>query len=237
MQVSRSDTGSTAAAADRLRALVAELGGAPHLPLPPERDLSIRLGVGRRAVRQALAELAAEGRVWRRQGKGTFPGPAPAVVAPTVPRMAARTTFAEVMEVRLSLEPELAGLAAARATPEQSALIRRLAERTAAQTVDTPAAALEDWDGALHRAIAEAAGNRLFLDLFVMVDRIRHDPAWRDARASVRTPARLAASGAEHVAVAEAIARRDGAAAAAIMRRHVGTLGQALARGGRRGRG
>lgn len=229
MELRRSEP--TAAAADRLRALVAELCRTPDLPLPPERDLSARLGVSRRTLRGALAELAAEGRVWRRQGKGTFPGPAPAVVVPTVPRMAARTTFAEVMEVRVSLEPELAALAAARATPEQAALIRRLAERTATQTAETPAAALEDWDGALHRAIAEAAGNRLFLDLFVMVDRIRHDAAWREARASVRSPDRLARSAAEHVAIAAAVARRDGAEAARVMRHHLGTLRDALAAG------
>ncbi|RYC30723.1 FadR family transcriptional regulator [Lichenibacterium minor] len=219
------------AAAAGLRALVLELGRFPDRPLPTERDLSSRFGVGRRAIRQALAELAAEGRVWRRQGKGTFPGPAPAVVVPTVHRMAARTSFVEVMEVRLSIEPELARLAAERATPEQAALIGSLARRTVAQTVDRPPPEIEDWDGALHRAVAEAAGNRLFLDLFVMVDRIRRDPAWQGARAGVRTPDRLRRSADEHLAMADAIARRDPAEAARVMRHHIGTLRDALVAG------
>lgn len=222
------DTDPTSATAERLRALVADLGGSPGRALPAERDLSARLGVGRRAVRQALAELAAEGRVWRRQGKGTFPGPAPAVVPPTLPRMAARTTFAEVMEVRSFIEPALAALAAERAAPPQAALIRQLAGRSAEQTADTPAAALEDCDGALHRAVAEAAGNRLFLDLFSMVDRIRHDPAWRNARDAVRTPERLGRSAAEHLAVADAIGRRDADEAARVMRLHIDALRDAL---------
>lgn len=220
---------ASAGAMDRLRALVSDLERVPDRPLPTERDLSARFGVGRRAIRGALAELAAEGRVWRRQGKGTFAGPAPIVVAPTVPRMTARTTFAEVMEVRVSIEPVLAGLAAERASPEQAALIRSLAERTVGQTTATPAPDLEDWDGALHRAIAEAAGNRLFLDLFVMVDCIRHDGAWQGARARVRTPDRLERSAAEHVAVAAAITRRDAGEAARVMRHHIGTLRDALA--------
>ena len=74
-------------------------------------------------------------------------------------------------------------------------------------------------------------GNRLFLDLFVMVDRIRHDAAWREARASVRSPDRLARSAAEHVAIAAAIARGDAGTAAGIMRHHLGTLRDALAAG------
>lgn len=213
----------------RLRALVLELGKAPGRSLPTERELSARFGVGRRVIRRGLAALAAEGRIWRRQGKGTFPGPAPAAAPPTLPRMAARTTFAEVMEVRVTLEPALAALAAERATADQAALILRLAERTAAQAADAPAAELEAWDGTLHRALAEAAGNRLFLDLFAVVDRIRHDPAWQGARASVRTPERLRRSGAEHLAIAAAVARRDAAEAARVMREHVGALRDALA--------
>ncbi len=215
-------------AAERLRMLLADLSSKPDSPLPPERDLSTRFGVSRRAIRQALSELEAEGRVWRRQGKGTFAGPAPAVVAPTLHRMAARTNFFEVMEVRLSVEPVLAQLAAGRASGEQVALMRRLAGRTAAQTSATPASALEEWDGAFHRAIAEAAGNRLFLDLFEMVDRIRQDPAWQCYRDKARRPERLALGAAQHVAIAAAIARREGAEAARIMRQHIGALRAAL---------
>ncbi len=228
MDMALPDVDRISTAAARLRLLLSDVGSSPDLPLPPERDLSARFGVSRRTIRQALAALEAEGRVWRRQGKGTFPGPAPAVVVPTVPRMAARTTFVEVMEVRVSIEPTLAKLAAERASAEQIALISRLAASTATQTAATPAARIEDWDGALHRAIAEAAGNRLFLDLFVMVDRIRHDPAWQGARASVRTADRLERSSAEHLAIADAIARRDGEAAARVMGRHIGTLRDAL---------
>ena len=64
-----------------------------------------------------------------------------------------------------------------------------------------------------------------------MVDRIRHDPAWQGARASVRTPDRLDRSAAEHLAMADAIARRDPAEAARVMRRHIGTLRDALMAG------
>ena len=50
-----------------------EQGGLPaDARLPTERDLSEKMGVGRRTVRLALESLMAEGLIWRQQGKGTL---------------------------------------------------------------------------------------------------------------------------------------------------------------------
>lgn len=44
----------------------------PGSPIPTERSLATDFGVSRTTVRQALADLTAEGRLHRVQGKGTF---------------------------------------------------------------------------------------------------------------------------------------------------------------------
>ncbi|WP_374305274.1 FadR/GntR family transcriptional regulator [Ferrovibrio sp.] len=204
-----------------LRRLLQEQAARPNEPLPTERSLAAQLNVSRRVVRQALAELEAEGKIWRRQGKGTFIGPAPALSAPTLSRLASRTNFYEIMEVRLHLEPSLAQLAAHRASAEQVAMIRKLAERLAGREADADPATLERWDSAFHRCIAEAAGNRLFLDLFEVIDKIRYDAAWQSMRARARTPDGKRLSAQQHLDIAEAIAARDAVRAATVMRQHV----------------
>ena len=62
--------------------LRAQVDGMPQgTPVAPERALSQRFNVSRTTVRQALHDLAVEGRIVRRQGRGTFVAP-PKVTQP-----------------------------------------------------------------------------------------------------------------------------------------------------------
>ena len=140
--------------------------------VPPERELSQRFGVSRRAVRRALEVLEAEGLVWRHQGKGTFLGQPP---PPTAGLVAALSPEA-AMEARLALEPAMAALAAERASPGDVARLRGLAERTGrAEGAD----AAELWDGALHRLVARLAGNPLLAAAFATIDELRAREDWQ----------------------------------------------------------
>lgn len=71
-------------------------------------------------MRRALDVLEEEGRIWRKQGKGTFIGPAAPVEPLALQGLVQQTNLLEVMEARLQLEPGLARLAALRATGKTS---------------------------------------------------------------------------------------------------------------------
>jgi GntR family transcriptional repressor for pyruvate dehydrogenase complex len=187
--------------------------------LPTERALTDMLSVSRRAVRRALEVLESEGLIWRRQGAGTFVGEKPDGWSGHVEALVAGTDIMEIMEVRLRIEPQLAQLAAMRAKPAEIERMRALAEKTGAST---DADSKELWDGALHRQIAQSAGNQLFLSIFDVVNRIRQDDAWQSIRERARNfasdPKR---SFTQHLAIVDAIAARDPGKAGEAMRQHL----------------
>src|SRR5437588_8070180 len=132
---------------------------APGARLPTEEALTRAARVSRTVVREAVAALRAEGLVITRQGVGAFVSPepqrAPFRIDPE--RMQSLDDILNVMELRLGVEIESAGLAAGRASRAQ---VRAIA--AALDAIDRAAAGGKtavDEDLALHRAIAEATGN------------------------------------------------------------------------------
>lgn len=101
---------NSSTALEQLRGLINQHESTPGIPLPTERELSDTLGVGRREVRRALDVLEEEGRIWRKQGKGTFIGPSAPVEPLALQGLVQQTNLLEVMEARLQLEPGLARL-------------------------------------------------------------------------------------------------------------------------------
>lgn len=216
-------------ALEQLRALMVSAHLAKNEKLPTERDLALRLGVSRRAIRRALEVLEAEGSVWRRQGAGTFLGSGPENLTTDVGEMLADSDFMEVMEVRLRIEPQLAQLAAARAKPQDIIRMRELSEKirqSAAADADTR----ELWDGALHRLIAQSAGNTFFLGIFDVINRVRQSDLWQSVREATRSDADMSVSFAQHAAIIDAIEARDVKGAGEAMLRHLLSIQENLIR-------
>jgi DNA-binding FadR family transcriptional regulator len=203
--------------AEKLRAFLAATELPTDRRLPPERELAEALGVGRSALRKGLAVLQAEGQLWRHVGKGTFWGSRPIDTVADVSAMARRSNPVEVMGARIVIEPEIARCAALNANPAQVAEMRNCIARTLQATSWRQ---YELWDNRLHRAIAEATQNSLLLGLLDTLNAVRREVTW----GRLRTPDRPSAnhhSFIEHQQIVDAIADRDTARAAAVMREHL----------------
>lgn len=214
---------------DQLRTGILELIASGELgpagKLPTERALSDRFRVGRGYVRQALDALESDRLVWRHQGKGTFVGQPADPIGDLAARVAGQTNALEVMEARLCIEPELAALCAKRMQRHEVEALRKQAQQ---QLQAKDAQAIELWDGALHRHIAQCARNRPLLAAFSMLDKIRFDPEWVSIRAKARTPSSLEVTHGEHLRVINEIEAGHDEGARTAMKDHLRTRFDAL---------
>lgn len=186
--------------------------------IPGETTLAAQLGVGRSTMREAIRELAGKGVLDSRQGAGVFITALD--VAEDWDSVLRRANIVAVIEARLAIETEAAALAATRRTPADLRTIRRtLAARGMS---GQPVPEHVDADMAFHRAVLTAAHNDVLTQLFdaflprlrlAMIDMLKSKP--------------LASESADHAAhhhLAEAIASRDPASAAAASRTHLSAL-------------
>jgi GntR family transcriptional regulator, transcriptional repressor for pyruvate dehydrogenase complex len=149
--------------------------------LPSERELSAQFGVSRTVIREAIRSLSTKGVVEVQSGRGVQVLPLDAAPVTEAMSLLLRRTpdvsFNKMHEVRLMLETHVAGVAAQRATSADletlDEMLRRMTEVVTAHSnggmshLDFDMAQRPDWQ--LHRAIAKAAQNELYL---VMLDSI-----------------------------------------------------------------
>ena len=197
---------------------------APGTRLPPERQLASTLGVGRSAVREALAALEILGIVDVRPGSGTYLRGAASELLPQTLRwglLIGERNTAELLELRSGLEIYVARLAAERLDDERVAALGR--------HVDAMQAAGDDLEGrltefvradlAFHQELAGGVQNVILLDLLQVVGSLLR--VWADR--AVHDPENARRATDEHRAVYEAIVARDADAAASAMALHMAT--------------
>ncbi len=195
----------------------------PGARLPTEQELTRAARVSRTVVREAVAALRAEGLVVTRQGVGAFvsaePQRAPFRIDPE--RMQSLDEILNVMELRLGVEIESAGLAAERASRAQVRAIS--AALDAIERAAASGKTAVDEDLALHRAIAEATGNAEFPRFLQFIGRHlipRRTVSGLPEQMGGRR-AYLALIQEEHRRIYQAIERRDPRGAREAMRRHL----------------
>ncbi|MGF1627453.1 MAG: FadR/GntR family transcriptional regulator [Alphaproteobacteria bacterium] len=209
------------AALIQLRAYLAQRDLQPNAQLPAEREFAVQLGTTRGALRKALAQLEAEGQVWRHVGKGTFVGGRPVEEPGSLAEITGSTNPSEVMRARILFEPELAREAALHAT---DADIRQMRACLARSRDAESWRQYESWDNTLHRTIALAARNPVLLALFDHLNAIRRAVVWGRLRAERAGPPSSHHSFREHEIVVAAIADRDMDGAAEAMRDHLNSV-------------
>ncbi|NHR05148.1 FadR family transcriptional regulator [Chromobacterium haemolyticum] len=192
---------------------------APGSKLPTEAQLAKQFKVSRTVVREAMSQLKSLGLVESRQGYGVLvlaPGRAPlnfgAAGAHSV------SAVVQMAEVRRGLEAEAAGLAALRRDP---AALKAIHAAQAAVEVASRSGSGVDEDVALHRSIAQAAGNPYLLETMdYLAAHLRGAVAVSRAFES-HDPAMLDEVNAEHAAIVDAIAAGDAEAARQAATRHM----------------
>ena len=133
---------------------------APGAQLPTEAELGAEFQVSRTVVREAVARLRSAGLVVPQQGRGVFVSEAPQPQSFSISEEVLQTlpeTIA-LLELRLSVEVEAAGLCAERRTDAEAAAIRALMEQIDATRAD-PAAVPIHYDYDFHLSIARGARN------------------------------------------------------------------------------
>ncbi len=196
--------------------------------LPSEAELIEEFGVSRTVVREAVTRLRAEGLVETFQGRGSYVLALPESTAFSIGPVAIRTQrdVLDVVDLRLGIETEAAALAGARAGTAGREAVR---DALAAFETATPDDAVEA-DFRFHRAVAEASGNRFFLDLMdslgpmtIMLARTR-----LDEEHSITNPGHAERVRREHADIAAAIIAGDPETARAAMRVHLGNTRRRL---------
>jgi DNA-binding FadR family transcriptional regulator len=195
----------------------------PGDKLPTESAVMAELGVSRTVVREAISRLQASGQVETRHGIGTF-----ALEAPTAHNfriaeqdMATIDDVIAVLELRISLETEAAGLAAQRATPEQLDAMAVALQGFSAAIHNQSDAVPSDFQ--FHMEVAQATGNRHFADLMTylgthIIPRTRIQTA---DKAPEGRQSYLERVHGEHESIYNAIRNHDADAARAAMRMHL----------------
>lgn len=213
--------------ADRLVTALALGEFVPGQRLPPERELAATLGVSRTTVREAVSRLTATGVLEVRRGRhgGAF---VTGGVSPDANEMIRRTLapgwaqLEGLFDFRALVEPLIARTAAARRDGE--ATVRIEAALAAYRDAGEDREASGRADGALHLAIAEAAGNPYLVDLH---ERIRHAVSLGFRHEAFSTAIRERAIG-EHAALAAAVIAGDEDRAATIAAQHFGITEERL---------
>jgi GntR family transcriptional repressor for pyruvate dehydrogenase complex len=196
--------------------------------LPSERQLALRFKVSRTAVREAVKVLSEKQLVTVQWGKGIV------ISHPSLTTLKApldllvklgKTSLPQLIEVRRMIEPEIAALAAVRATPEQIETIGTTVEALRGVTRNPRFERKRaQYDLAFHRALSDAARNEVAKAMLDSVQELFFEGIYASSRI-IGVPERALR---HHTEIHRAIVHRDKDTARQIMLEHLDRLAHDL---------
>lgn len=209
--------------ADQIERLIVGESFRPDDKLPSERNLAERLGVSRTVIREATRVLSVRGLVVVKPGSGTYiqelsPSNAAAPIGLFLKLRHSANSFQNLSEIRFTLEVDIAGLAAERATEEDIVAMETAVTEMAGHIAD--AQHFVQYDLAFHSALATATHNDLYSVLLIPITDLLLDfrlTAYQyDAQSSIEGGLTY------HRRILDHIKARDVAGARQAMREHLG---------------
>jgi GntR family transcriptional regulator, transcriptional repressor for pyruvate dehydrogenase complex len=213
-------------AAEQIRALIVDGQLRPGDRLPSERDLTVRLAVSRTTIREALRSLEIRGLLDVKPGEGAFVRELPleAVIDPLASALLDRRSLLELLEVRRTLEPGIAALAAQRAQAgdidEMKRILAEIEVRLTNHRYDDAVKSIISF----HRIITRATGNGLIQRLMDTISGLFS----ASMRETLRIRGRPGRSLKSHRQILAAIESRDPAGARETMLSHLQGLEDAV---------
>ncbi len=189
----------------------------PGQKLPAERDLSLRFGVSRASLRDAIRQLELLGYLEVRQGDRTFvrAPDSQTLTKPFQSLLSSQPHLADdLVEFRFLLEPEVAAFAAKHCTEEDAAQLRGSLAKQHQLVQEGKGLALEDVR--FHHLIARCSKNVTVLHVLDTLQALLNDLRTRLLTGDQPKLALL-----QHGNIAEAIVRHDADAARAHMTEHL----------------
>lgn len=186
--------------------------------LPSERELCERFGVGRNSVREAVRALESANLVTTRQGDGTFVVASPESLVPVLSEKLSsggESGLRLLFEARRLLEPQIAALAAERATAGEKDKLASILDRQRTEIRQGRSGMAEDT--AFHLALAEAAKNEFLLRLVGLLLHSLKELRERSIRENVDRLRSLQG----HLEILEAVRSRDQKRAVSRMLSHL----------------
>jgi GntR family transcriptional regulator, transcriptional repressor for pyruvate dehydrogenase complex len=189
----------------------------PGQRLPSVSELAVEVGVGVSTVREGIRVLGNLGLVRVHQGQGMFVTVDARLAEAPVQTLALieDSSLLSILEVRRIFEPEVAALAAERATEEQQQLLLKSATEQERQVHRAGDAILPEFR--FHRLLLDAANNPVLTQMMRSVDELLLDSRRRTLRLIVTQEHSIH----YHFLIAHAVQSRDAIQARVLMLQHV----------------